>query len=154
MPQAPKQGVSKGKNSVGYALSLIGWLVQIVSGIVAILSLSFGPQGFGGMGFMFGGATMHGPYFHGMIIGNQTSLFALSWLSAFWIIIFLFAVVIGGIGVGLLRSTYRDKFFVGALLVLVSAIISYPTILGFGVGSALMIAGGILSFMSGFQFKD
>jgi hypothetical protein len=153
-PQTPKEGKFV-KNSVGYTLSLIGWIIQIASGTIAAFSLLFfGPPVLSGsMGFMFGRMmTLGTENYYGMMSGNFSVGF--SWFFGSWLILFLLAVVIGATGVGFLGSTNPNKIIAGASLVLISAIISFPMVWGFGVGSAVMIVGAILSFMGVFQFKD
>lgn len=141
------QGVLRSENSLGFVISLVGWTIQVLLGIIEAFSFAFVQQPFGRSGFMLGG-MMEGNYF-GMISGN---LYGAPLTS--WTVIFIFSAVLGAIGIALLASKPAGRIALGASLVLVSAIISYPTAWGFGVGSAVMIVGAILSFMSVFKFRD
>jgi hypothetical protein len=151
-PLVLDQGVLRSENSLGFVISLVGWAIQVLLGIIEAFSFDFVQQPFGRSGFMFGG-MMEGNYF-GMMSGNLYGLTGYGSFLTSWTMIFIFSAVLGAIGIALLASTPASRIALGASLVLVSAIISYPTAWGFGIGSAVMIVGAILSFMSVFKFKD
>jgi hypothetical protein len=112
----------------------------------------FAPGVFNRSDFMFGSMTRGG--FYGMMFGYPVGSInnGLSVIS--WSTIFLFAAAMGFVGVMLSGSRKPGMIFLGAILVLISAVISYPTVWVFGIGSAIMIVGAILSLMKIFQFKD
>ena len=151
-PQVFDQRFSRSENSLGFVISLVGWAIQVLLGVIEGFSFALAKQPLGSSGFMFGG-MMEWNYF-GMMPGNLYGLTSYGSFLTSWTMIFIFSAVLGAIGIVLLASRHSSRIVLGASLVLVSAIISYPTAWGFGIGSAVMIVGAILSFMSVFKFKD
>lgn len=147
-----KRPLRKKENAAGYTLSLAGWIIQIVSGFLAVFSSLPGLQGFSYQSFMF--ERMIDGNYPSMMFGSPFGIATYNVLVAYWITFYLLAVAIGAIGVALVGSNYRNKILIGASLVLFSALIAYPTVWGFGIGSAVMIVGSIMSFMTVFQFMD
>jgi hypothetical protein len=78
--------------------------------------------------------TMMGPYYgdgwHG--------------LAGIWIIISVISIVLGTVGVMWMKSAKIGKLRSGAVLVLVAAIVAFPTMWGFWIGSILMLVGAIM----------
>lgn len=61
-----------------------------------------------------------------------------------WIPIVAFAIGIGAIGVFMVNSSEVNSVRTGSVLVLVAAVLAFPSVWGFIAGSLLMLVGGIL----------
>lgn len=128
-----------------FTLSLVGVTVQIVAALVITLAglSTFGTFSANGMmggmmgGYYGGGAGMMGTYSP----WGMTGWGGFMWL---WIPILAAAVGVGVFGVFLMNKADVDSVRTGSILVLVAAVLAFPTAFGFIVGSLLMIMGAIL----------
>lgn len=120
-------------NPTAFWLSVTGLIFQGVSAAMIIVMFSaFGP--FGMMGPYYGG--MMGTYYAG------TSWFG--WMAGIWLAITAVVIGLGVTGVLWMNSADVNKFRSGAIVLLVAAIVAFPTMWGFGIGSILMFVGAIL----------
>ena len=120
-------------NPAGFWLSVAGLIVQGVSAVMIVVMFSaFGP--FGMMGQYYGG--MMGSYYGG------ASWFG--WMAWIWLAITAVVIGLGVMGVLWMNSADVNKFRSGAIVLLVAAIVAFPTMWGFGIGSILMFVGAIL----------
>ncbi len=120
--------------STAYTLALVGVLFQVIG---FILIAVFGPFGLmGGYGMMGGYAPMMGWY---------PSSIGWSWMSLVWLIIGGAIVAFSIYGLKLMNSANPSSIHSGAVLLLILAIIAFPTMWGLLIGSALMFAAAIIS---------
>jgi hypothetical protein len=119
--------------TTAYTLALVGVLFQII-GFVLIATL--GPFG------MWGGYGMMGRY--APMMGWYTANIAWSWMSIVWLIIGGAIVAFSIYGLRLMNSANSNSIHSGAILLLILAIIAFPTMWGLLIGSALMLAAAII----------
>ncbi len=117
------------------------WLAAVGVGIqsLAVLMIvavfgAFPAYGSGMLGIMGHYGGMMGQYY-----GSGT--YGWAWL---WLAIALAAIAVGVVGVLLMNSEDPGRLRSGAVLVLFSAVLAFPTMWGFGAGSILMFIGAIL----------
>jgi len=112
-------------------ISIIGLALQ------ALGAMFFTSMMLYGWGFLWGRSMMMGPWMMGGWPG------AFLWAPIF--VVFTVAVVaIGVMGVVWMNSSSLSRVRTGSTLVLVTAVISFPTMFGLVIGSLLMLIGGIL----------
>ncbi len=120
--------------NTAYTLGLIGVLFQVIGFVLIAI---FGPFG------LMGGYGMMGRY--APMMGWYPSSFGWSWMSLVWLIIGGAIVAFSFYGLKLLNSTNPSSIHSGAVLLLILAIIAFPTMWGLMIGSALMFAAAIIS---------
>jgi hypothetical protein len=109
----------------------------------------------GGMGWMMGGVNyyrsmMGGGYYGGMMGSYYPAGFGL--MAGAWFVSIVLAIALGVIGVIWLSwGNLGYRVTVGSILVIIAAVIAFPTMLGFGIGSVLLLVGGILGLASAMQ---
>lgn len=108
-----------------YWLSVVGLIFQGISALmIASMFLFFGP-------------------FTGMM-GSYARMPWFGWMSGVWLIILAVVIGLGIFGLMWMGSRVAEKIRGGAIIVLIAAVISFPTMWGFGIGSILMLVGAIL----------
>ncbi len=141
LAQVAKRRVSA-YNPTAFGLSLAGLLAQIAALVWTFLMLTFyANQGYYNWGFMGG---MMGGYYGGMMGWYNSPGMMSGWVGGIWLLVASLIIVLGAIGVLKLRSSSRSTVTTGSILVLIVALIAYPTMWGFFAGSLLMAAGGIV----------
>ncbi len=139
---APPQRQVSYYSPVAFGLSVAGLVVQIVSLVWTFSMLLFySGQGNYNWGFMGG---MMGGYYNGMMGWYNSPGLMGGWEGGIWLLIAGLIVVLGAIGVLKMRSNRRSSVTTGSILVLITALIAYPTMWGFFAGSLLMAIGGIV----------
>ncbi len=128
-------GTLGGANSTAFWLSVAGLAVQGLALILTATMYSafsgFGAGMFGMMGY-YGG--MMGPYY-------GTGWYGATWV---WLAFALAAVAVGVLGVALMNTRDAGRLRGGAVLVLLSAVLAFPTMWGFWIGSTLMFIGAVM----------
>ena len=66
---------------------------------------------------------------------------ALGWL---WAPILVASIAVATVGMLMIRSSRLEKARLGTLLFVAAAVLAFPTVFGFIVGSALLVLGGVL----------
>jgi hypothetical protein len=130
--------------TVPFALSLIGLTISAVAALIVGIAGS-GMFGTFGYGSMMGG--MMGGYYSGTGMMNGYSPWGMSSWGSFtwiWVPILIVSIAVAAFGVSMMNSSRIENVRMGSVLVLVAAILSFPTVFGFVVGSVLMVIGAIL----------
>ncbi len=135
-------------------MSLVGVIVQVLAALV-VTAAGLGMFGaFAANGVM--GGMMGGYYGGGTgIMGSYTPRGMAGWGGLTWLWFSILAVVIGiGVfGVFLMNKSDVSSVRTGSVLVLVAALMAFPTAFGFIAGSMLMIIGSILGLTSQAQTR-
>lgn len=134
-------GNGSGGPSAALALSAIGLALQVVAGYFAF---AFRPW----YGFWYMGPWMMGRYY-----GGPYAYYGAPYFPAL-VYVALVAVVIalGLTGVLLMAGRGAERVRAGSVLVIVAAVIAFPTMFGFIVGSLLILVGGLLGLLGwGYQ---
>ncbi len=132
---------------VPFALSLVGLIVSTIAALIVGVA---GSEMFGtfGYGSMMGG--MMGGYFSGTGMMNGYAPWGMSgWGGYAWILVPLLvaSIAVAAFGVFLMNSSRLGDVRMGSVLVLVGAVLAFPTAFGFVVGSLLMVLGGIFGLI-------
>lgn len=61
-----------------------------------------------------------------------------------WLILAGLVIGLGMAGLTQMNSANLEKMRIGSILLLVAAVVAFPTMWGFGIGSVLMLVGAIL----------
>ncbi|HZY47096.1 MAG TPA: hypothetical protein VFE96_04795 [Candidatus Bathyarchaeia archaeon] len=133
--------------TVPFGLSLAGLVVSAVAALVVGIA-GLGMFGTFGYGSMMGG--MMGGYYGGTGMMNGYSPWGMSGWGAFtwiWVPWLVASIAIAALGVFLLNSSSLEDVRIGSVLVLVGAVLAFPTFFGFVVGSLLMVLGGIFGLV-------
>ncbi len=104
----------------------------------------FGTYGYGNMGGMMGG------YYSGTGMMNGYSPWGMSGWGAYtwlWIPLLVASIALSGFGVFLMNSARLSDLRMGSVLVIVAAVLAFPTAFGFVIGSLLLLLGGILGLI-------
>lgn len=125
-------------NPSAFWLSVAGLAIQGLSALMLGAMYPFFSRFGGMMGFYPG---MMGGFYGG-------GWYGLMW---WWIALSIAAIAIGVVGVGLMSSKKAGRFRSGAVLVLVGAVLAFPVMWGFWIGSTLMFIGGVLGLTSGLR---
>ncbi|MFQ5837650.1 MAG: hypothetical protein ACE5HJ_02570 [Thermoplasmata archaeon] len=64
-----------------------------------------------------------------------------------WVVAGLIIVALGVVGVSMMNSASVDRVRVGSVIILLVAILGFPTFWGFVIGSLLMFVGAILGLV-------
>jgi hypothetical protein len=131
------------KPAMVYPLALAGLILEA-------LGLVF----FGAMFGVFLPTYRYYPAYHtgmmggywGMMGGYVPFGLGLSWFGA-WLAVGIVAIALGVYGVRLVSSTDLSKIHTGSVLLLVSAVIAFPSMWGFFAGSALLFVASILGLV-------
>ena len=129
--------------SVPFGLSLAGLIISAGAAVVV------GMAGLGGFG-TFGYGNMMGGYYGGRGMMNSYGPWGMSgWagLTWIWIPMVVASIAMGALGVYIINSSRVDSVRLGSVLVLIAAVLAFPTAFGFVVGSLLMVAGGVLGLI-------
>lgn len=121
--------------TAAFALSVAGLAFQALGGLMVVYAVSYWPSnGYSGFGMMGPWMMFGGPWTYGFYSG---------WFPIF--VIFAAAVIaLGVLGALWMNTSSLSKVRTGSILVLVAAIIAFPTMFGFMIGSLLMFVGSIL----------
>lgn len=136
--------------TVPLGLSLVGLTISAVAAVlVGLRGLGmFGAFGYGSMAGMM--SSMMGGYYGstGMMSGYSSTGMAFwggfAWMWAAFLIV---SMGIAGFGVYLMSSSRLNDLRMGSVLVLLGAVLAFPTMFGLVVGSLLMGLGGILGLI-------
>ncbi len=132
---------------VPFALSLVGLIVSAIAALIVGVAGS-GMFGAFGYGSMMGG--MMGGYYGGTGMMNGYSPWGMSGWGGYvwiWVPLLVVSVAIAAFGVFLMNSSRLGDIRMGSVLVLVGAVLAFPTAFGFVVGSLLMVLGGIFGLI-------
>ncbi|MGC8636419.1 MAG: hypothetical protein ACP5T5_05275 [Thermoprotei archaeon] len=112
-----------------FALVLSGYALQVMAAVLIAVAGAFWPfwMGFGMMGYYRGAY----PYGYGF-----------AWLG-FWLGFALVALGLGAVAVYMLGKDKPDVT-VGSILALLGAVLAFPLMWGFMIGSLLMFVGALL----------
>ncbi|MDV3293128.1 MAG: hypothetical protein LYZ70_02550 [Nitrososphaerales archaeon] len=118
-------------NPTAFWLSLAGFVIQGVAAVMVVTMFSF----FSGFGGMMG-------YYGGMMGGYCGT----GWygLAGVWLVVEAVALVLGVLGLVWMNSSSLGKVRNGSMLLLVVAVVAFPTMWGFWVGSILMFVGAVM----------
>ena len=116
-----------------YWLSVTGMIFQGISAVLIVSMFLFFVPSTGMMGGFYWG--MMGPYARIPWFG---------WMSGVWLITLAVVIGLGIFGLMWMGSRDAERIRGGAIMVLIAAVVSFPTMWGFGVGSILMLVGAIL----------
>ncbi len=133
--------------TVPFGLSLGGLVISAVAAVVIGIAGS-GMFGTFGYGSMMGG--MMGGYYSGTGMMNGYAPFGMSGWGAYtwvWIPFIVGSIAIAAFGVFLMNSSRIQDLRMGSVLVLVGAVLAFPTAFGFVIGSLLMVLGGVLGLV-------
>ncbi len=132
--------------STAFTLSLVGFAIQLVAALLIVAAGLGVFEAYGRTGGMMGG--MMGSYGgSGMGFMGSYSPWMMSGLGFYvwaWIPILVIALAFGAIGLFMMNGVGVDSVRTGSILVLVGAVLAFPTVWGFVAGSLLMLVGGIL----------
>jgi hypothetical protein len=131
MSQTPDKPVA------AYTLALIGVAFQAIGAFYAVFLASFAAA------MPFGGPGMMGPWMMGPWMMGGTWMLG-GWWAPFSVGFAAVVLVLGVLGVLWLGTGQLDRVRAGATLVLVVAVVAFPTMFGFMIGSLLMFVGSIL----------
>lgn len=126
-----------------YPLALAGVILEAV-GLVF----------FGVMFGLFFAPYRYYPYYHagmmwgywGMMGGYAPFGFGLWWLGV-WLVFGIVSIALGVYGLRLVSSTDLSKIRTGSVMLLISAIIAFPSMWGFFAGSALLFVASIVGLV-------
>jgi len=121
------------KPTVAFALSIAGAAIQTVTAIAVGLLLAF----FGGSFPWWGWRRWWEGV--GEVTWPQWSIIVLVWVALAAVIL-----VLSFWGASWINSTDPSRVRSGSVIVLVAALIAFPTLWGLGLGSLLMIAAAII----------
>lgn len=107
-------------SSIGLGFQIIGW----------IMASTF-------IGFWF-----RGPYMGMMFWPTYT----FNWYPVY-AVFGLFVIVIGIIGIWLIEGDQKERVQAGSVLLIIGAVLAFPTMFGLMVGSLLMFIAGILGLV-------
>jgi hypothetical protein len=132
---------------VPFGLSLAG---LIISGVAALIIGIAGSGMFGtyGYGSMMGG--MMGGYYSGTGMMNGYAPWGMSGWGGYawlWVPLLVASIAVAAFGVFLMNSSRLGDVRMGSVLVLVAAVLAFPTAFGFIVGSLLLVLGGIFGLI-------
>lgn len=132
--------------SVPFALWLAGLLVSAVSALVIEVA-GLGMFGRFGYGSMMGG--MMGGYTGGGMMSGYSPWMMSSWgaYTWVWIPLVVASIALAAVGVFTIYSSRLNDVRAGSVLVLVAAVLAFPTAFGFVIGSLLLGLGGILGLI-------
>ncbi len=129
--QASGMTITDEKPVVAFTLSVIGIALQVVAGIFMISTMLYTP--------------FSGPW---MMWGEMSS--SLTWSGGgaeMWTVLATMMALVGILGVLWMNSSHPYRVRTGATLVLIAAVLAFPTMWGFMVGSLLMFIGGTLGLI-------
>ena len=121
------------KPTVAFALSIAGAALQTVAGVVVVLFLAFLRRSFPWWDWTrwWEGASN--------VAWQEWSIIILVWIALAAVIL-----VLSFLGASWINSSDPSRVKSGSIVVLVAALIAFPTLWGFGLGSLLMIAAAII----------
>ncbi|MFQ6073702.1 MAG: hypothetical protein ACE5KC_00645 [Candidatus Bathyarchaeia archaeon] len=127
--------ITQSKPLTAYVLAATGVALQLVAAIVLVYAVFF--QSFSEEWW---GHRMMGPWMMHDWGGHS---FSYIWVSV-WIGIMVAVIGLGAYGAILMNNADIDNIRTGATLVLVAAVVAFPTMWGFFIGSLLMFIGSLL----------
>jgi hypothetical protein len=133
--------------AVPFALSLMGVIISSISAMIIGMAGS-GLFGTFGYGSMMGG--MMGGYYSGTGMMNGYSPWGMSGWGVYtwlWIPLIVASIAVAAFGVFMMNSSRLGNIRIGSVLVLVAAVLAFPTAFGFVVGSLLLLLGGIFGLI-------
>jgi hypothetical protein len=133
--------------TVPFGLSLAGLIISAVAALVIGVA-GWGMFGNFGYGSMMGG--MMGGYYSGTGMMSGYSPWGMSgWGGYAWVWVFFLvaSIAIAALGVFLINSPRLGSVRMGSVLVLVGAVLAFPTAFGFVIGSLLMVMGGVFGLI-------
>lgn len=133
--------------TVPFGLALAGLIISAVAALIIAIAGS-GMFGSFGYGSMMGG--MMGGYYSGTGMMNGYSPWGMSGWGGYtwiWIPLVIASIAIGTFGVFMMNSSRVGDIRVGSALILVAAVLAFPSAFGFVVGSLLLIIGGVLGLV-------
>ncbi len=143
------RSASTGVNSLAFGLSLAGLVIQGASALwMSMMFLFFYNPSYGFYGRGITGGGMMNGYYRGMMGSYYSPGMIFGWMGGTLLVVSALVIALGAIGVLQLRSSDTNKVTTGSILVLIAAVIAYPTMWGFGIGSLLMGVGAILGLTS------
>ncbi len=132
--------------TTAFTLSLVGFAIQIVAALLIVAAGLGVFEAYGRTGGMMGG--MMGSYSgNGVGFMSSYSPWMMSGWGVYawaWIPILAITLTISGIGLFMMNGVGVDSVRTGSILVLVGAVLAFPTVWGFIAGSLLMLVGGII----------
>lgn len=133
--------------TVPFGLSLAGLIISAVAALVIGIAGS-GMFGTFGYGNMMGG--MMGGYYGGSGMMNGYSPWGMSGWGVYtwvWVPLMVASIAVAAFGVFMMNSSRLGNVRMGSVLVLVAAVLAFPTAFGFVVGSVLLVVGGVLGLI-------
>lgn len=133
--------------TVPFGLSLAGLIISAVATLIvgAAGVGMFGSFGYGSrMGGMMGGYYGATGMMNGYAPWGMSGWGGYAWI---WIPLLVASIAIAAFGVFLINSSKLGNVRIGSGLVLVGAVLAFPTAFGFVVGSLLMGLGAILGLI-------
>ncbi len=132
-----------------FGLSLAGLAISAIAGLlIALAELGmFGSFGYGSMmGGMMGGYWGPG---NGMMMSGYGPWMMSGWGTSAWVWapILVASLGLATVGVFMMNSPQTSSFKTGSILVLIGAVLGFPTAFGFIIGSVLLGLGGILGLV-------
>ncbi len=127
--------MTEDRPTAAYTLALVGAILQVVGAVFYTYMVAYwwGYTWWGAMGpWMMG----YGPWGYHAAVGYGWWLFSLAFL--------VLVVGLGFAGAFFINNSNPDRVRTGSILVLVAAVLAFPTMFGLLVGSLLMIIGAIL----------
>jgi len=122
--------MSEKRPYAAFTLAAIGFAIQLIIGILVIIALYF---------FRIWGFRIS----HMM----PWIIYSFPRITLFLIIYIIIILILGAIGLGLLNTNDVSKVRNGSILIIIAGVIALPTLLGFFIGSLLMVIGGILGLV-------
>lgn len=141
------QGSVAERATVPFGLSLAGLTISAVAALIIGIAGS-GMFGTFGYGSMMGG--MMGGYYSGTGMMNGYSPWGMSGWGSYtwvWVPLIVASIAVAAFGVFMMNSSRLGDVRIGSVLVLVAAVLAFPTAFGLVVGSLLLIIGGVLGLI-------
>lgn len=98
---------------------------------------------------VYAASYSNGYFWNGMM--GPWMMFGGPWISGFYSNWFPFFAILAGVvivlglfGVLWMNTTFLSRVRTGSILVLIAAVIAFPTMFGFMIGSLLMLIGSVL----------
>lgn len=133
--------------TVPFGLSLAGFVISAVAALIVGVA-GAGMFGSFGYGNMMGG--MMGGYYSGTGMMNGYSPWGMSGWGVYtwiWIPLIVASIAVAAVGVFMMNASRLGDVRIGSVLVLIAAVLAFPTAFGFVVGSVLLVVGGILGLI-------
>ncbi|HZW56604.1 MAG TPA: hypothetical protein VFF30_09970 [Nitrososphaerales archaeon] len=139
-----EKGANVSSRGIAFGLALTGFAIQVAITIwTSIMFAFFYDPGLGFYGGGMMGAMMNG-FYRGAMGSYYSSGMLSGWVGGAWLSFSALVIVLGAIGLWEMKSRNERAAMTGSALVLIAALVAFPTMWGLLVGSSLMVAGGVI----------